>query len=250
MELKDRLLRIASHYGLSVREFERQSGLNRGNISNMTGALGTDKAAKIIAAFPEVNLYWLISGRGNMFAPANAERRVKVAYGFDDMSGGGTAFSDASLMYNGESVSARGTRLRLVPLYDLDLADGLSPLFKDANAYSPTDNIYIPGLPECDGAVRVRGKAMYPLLGNGDIVLYKKIDDISGVVWGEMYILSIATGGEDEYVTVRYIDRSVLGAGHILLKSYGDQQSPMEVPVASVKALAIVKASVRFNTMR
>ena len=67
MELKNRLKTICMHLGLSIREFERECGLSRGNISNMTGALGTDKVSKIIARYPMINLYWLITGEGEIF---------------------------------------------------------------------------------------------------------------------------------------------------------------------------------------
>ncbi|HAY30595.1 hypothetical protein GHJ49_11105 [Alistipes sp. dk3620] len=57
--------------GLSIREFERECGLKRGNISNMTGALGSDKLSKIIQRFPSIDLYWLLTGRGNIFRDAS-----------------------------------------------------------------------------------------------------------------------------------------------------------------------------------
>ena len=48
MDLKGRIKILSVHLGLSIREFERECGLKRGNISNMTGALGSDKLSKII----------------------------------------------------------------------------------------------------------------------------------------------------------------------------------------------------------
>lgn len=66
MDLKGRLKTLCNHFGLSIREFERECQLNRGNISNMTGALGSDKIAKIITRFPEIDIYWLLTGEGHM----------------------------------------------------------------------------------------------------------------------------------------------------------------------------------------
>ena len=48
---------------------------------------------------------------------------------------------------------------------------------------------------------------MYPLLKSGDIVLYKQLNDINDIFWGDMYLLSIDIDGE-EYVTVKYIQKS------------------------------------------
>lgn len=66
MDLKGRLKALCNHFGLSIREFERECQLNRGNISNMTGAIGSDKIAKIITRFPEIDIYWLLTGEGHM----------------------------------------------------------------------------------------------------------------------------------------------------------------------------------------
>ena len=66
MDLKGRIKILSVHLGLSIREFERECGLKRGNISNMTGALGSDKLSKIIQRFPSIDLYWLLTGRGNI----------------------------------------------------------------------------------------------------------------------------------------------------------------------------------------
>lgn len=66
--LKDRLKLFADYKGLSVRAFEEECGLNRGNVSNMKdlGALGSDKLSKIIDRFEDIDVYWLITGKGDM----------------------------------------------------------------------------------------------------------------------------------------------------------------------------------------
>ena len=74
MELKNRIKAVCVIFKLSVREFERECQLNRGNISNMTGALGSDKISKIIARYPSINLYWLLTGEGEMFLSRSANR--------------------------------------------------------------------------------------------------------------------------------------------------------------------------------
>jgi hypothetical protein len=64
--MKERLLEIADLLGLSVRKFEHSSGLQRGNISNMSdnGAIGSDKLSKIFDKFPQINPEWLLTGKG------------------------------------------------------------------------------------------------------------------------------------------------------------------------------------------
>lgn len=66
MDLKSRFKALCNHLDLSIREFERECQLNRGNISNITGAIGSDKIAKITTRFPEIDIYWLLTGKGSM----------------------------------------------------------------------------------------------------------------------------------------------------------------------------------------
>ena len=89
---------------------------------------------------------------------------------------------------------------------------------------------------------------MYPLLKSGDIVMYKEINDIAnGIFWGEMYLLSIDMGGE-EYITVKYIQKAS-DSQYIRLVSENKHHQDKEVSLAQVKALALVKASIRINAM-
>ncbi len=62
--IKERLYSIAEFEGLSVRAFEERCGLGRGNISNMApgGAIGSDKLTKILDAFPDVDINWILTG--------------------------------------------------------------------------------------------------------------------------------------------------------------------------------------------
>lgn len=61
-----------------------------------------------------------------------------------------------------------------------------------------------------------------------------------------MYLLSFTLDGDD-YITIKYIQKSDL-EGYVRLESHNPHHSPKEIPVDSIRALALVKASVRFNT--
>ena len=120
----------------------------------------------------------------------------------------------------------------------------------DLTAYMHrTDNfIHIPNLPKCDGAIYIVGDSMYPLLKSGDIVLYKQLKDIGDIFWGDMYLLSIDIDGE-EYITVKYIQKSER-EGYVKLVSQNPHHADKEVAVARIRALALVKASIRMNSIR
>lgn len=136
-----------------------------------------------------------------------------------------------------------------VILYDVEAAANLKHLFdnKDENILGM---IHIPNIPKCDGAVYVKGDSMYPLLKSGDIVAYKEIPlDMQHIFFGEMYLVSIDMDG-DEYLTVKYVNHSDKGDDWIKLVSYNQYHQPKDFPLSSVKAMAIIKLSIRMNTMK
>ena len=134
-----------------------------------------------------------------------------------------------------------------VPLYDIDAAANLRTLMGDKTA-NILGRISIPNIPSCDGAVYVRGDSMYPILKTGDIVAYKMVNDIQALVDGEMYLVNLEMDG-DEYLTVKYVHRSNKGEGWVQLASYNQHHGPMDVRLENIKAIALVKFSVRINTM-
>lgn len=138
--------------------------------------------------------------------------------------------------------------LQRIPLYNLEATAGLVSLFNDVDAI-PISYISLPDPPACDGAVYVRGDSMYPLLKSGDIVLYKQVHDMQyGIFWGEMYLISANVDG-DEFVTIKYIHKSER-ENCVKLVSHNQHHEPKDIPISMIRALALVKASVRYNTIR
>lgn len=137
-----------------------------------------------------------------------------------------------------------------VPLYDIEATAGVVGLFKNDNGNKkPIDFISIPNLPKCDGAIYVTGDSMYPLLKSGDIIMYKELNNsIESIFFGEMYLISINLDGE-EYVTVKWIHKSDKGDEYIKIVSQNSHHQPKDVHLKSIKALALIKASIRINSM-
>ena len=169
-----------------------------------------------------VNPDWVETGEGKMF---NAEPDL-------------TAFNLRT---------DRSLPLQSVPLYSIEGTAGLVPLFNQQQQFEPINYINIPTLPKCDGAIYVVGDSMYPLLKSGDIILYKQLNDVRDVFWGDMYLLSIDIDGE-EYITVKYVQKSE-HEGHIRLVSQNQHHADKEVEINRVRAVALVKASIRMHTI-
>lgn len=134
-----------------------------------------------------------------------------------------------------------------IPLYDMEAAAGLVSLFEKKQ--NIIDYISIPNMPKCDGALPITGDSMYPLLKSGDIVIYKEIRNIDeGIFWGEMYLLSVNIDGDD-LTLVKYIQRSEKGDEYIKLVSQNPNHQPKDVLLKKINALALIKASIRINSM-
>jgi phage repressor protein C with HTH and peptisase S24 domain len=142
----------------------------------------------------------------------------------------------------------RTVPLQHIPLYDMKATAGLVALFNDSGgAPAPADYIHIPNVPKCDGALYVTGDSMYPLLQSGDIVMYKQLHNIDDIFWGDMYLLSIEMDGE-EYVTVKYV-RKAERPGYVRLVSHNTHHAEKEVELSRIRAIALIKASIRLNSM-
>lgn len=71
MTTKERILQLASDNGLMKTSLLKKCGLRRGflDTDKMDGAVTDKQLAAILAAFPQVNLEWLITGDGQMYKP-------------------------------------------------------------------------------------------------------------------------------------------------------------------------------------
>ena len=222
----ERLKLIRKTLGLTQEQLAQRLGVGKTALSMIeTGKSRlSSRNRNILVQDLNVNPSWLESGRGEMF---NADPALSASFG-------------------------RGTEMTMplqsVPLYSIEATAGLVPLFEQQESHNPINYIHIPNLPKCDGAVYVAGDSMYPLLKSGDIVLYKQLHDLEDIFWGDMYLLSIDMDGE-EYVTVKYIQRSER-EGYVRLVSQNQHHAEKEVALSRIRAIALIKASIRMNSMR
>ncbi|MBB5623277.1 phage repressor protein C with HTH and peptisase S24 domain [Pedobacter cryoconitis] len=134
-----------------------------------------------------------------------------------------------------------------IPLYEMNPAGNLFDFFNQPP--NIIDYIQIPKLPKSDGALYILGESMYPLLKSGDIVIYKKINNLKeGIYYGEMYLLSIHIDGDDATL-LRYVHHSEKGEDYIRLISHNTTYAPKDISMEYVRAMALIKAGIRINTM-
>lgn len=223
--MNGRIKLIRKHLEMTQEQLAQRLGIGKAALSMIeTGKAGvSSRNRNILVQELNVNPEWLETGKGAMF---NAEPDL-------------TAYmhrTDNSLP------------LQSVPLYSVEGTAGLVPLFADQEHAKPLNYIHIPNLPKCDGAIYIVGDSMYPLLKSGDIVLYKQLGNINDIFWGDMYLLSIDIDGE-EYITVKYIQKSDR-EGYVKLVSQNAHHADKEIEIGRIRAIALVKASIRMNSIR
>ena len=166
------------------------------------------------------------------------------------LTGEGEVFNDGRSLFFSKAFTTKTDSLigiQDIPLYDFDATAGLVAIFNSSHAVA-TDYLRIPNLPPVDGAIYVRGESMSPLLKSGDIVMYKKKElSAESILWGEIYLLSFVTDG-DTYTAVKYIQKAD-DPDKIRLVSFNPAFAPKDIPMSSITALALVKASLTFHTM-
>lgn len=64
--VKERLVKFIDFKGISKNKFEQICGLSTRYVSNISQSIQPDKLRVISAVFPELNIDWLIIGRGSM----------------------------------------------------------------------------------------------------------------------------------------------------------------------------------------
>lgn len=80
-EFTKRLKKVIDYYGESASSFAEKIGVQRSSISHILS--GRNKPSlefvlKVLSSFPEVELYWLMNGKGKFPSEKDSEQKVEV----------------------------------------------------------------------------------------------------------------------------------------------------------------------------
>lgn len=239
MTARKRILEYIDLKGITKYKFYKDVGLSNGYLDK-EGNIGSDICEKISYQYDDLDLTWLITGKGSML---KSSLRVNSIEDIQDTP------TDRAMSIYKLKTDYFNTEKQLIPLYEISGAAGLTTLFDNKHVQQiPLDYISIPNAPKCDGAVFVRGDSMYPVLKAGDIVCYKHIENLEDIYWGEMYLLDIDVAG-DQYLTFKYVQKSDEGDEYVRLVSQNSHHSPKDIKKGDIRSIALVKVSIRYNTL-
>lgn len=160
MGIKERFIKYLKAKSVGQTAFEESSGLSRGAISQKSG-FSANSIGKIAFACPDLDLDWLITGKGSMLKSES---------------------SDFSPSYK------EGTPLLPIEAWGGSLSgSSISILAEQCKKYNvPISNI--------DFLIPIAGDSMMPDYCPGDIVGIKKINERAFIEWGKVYVLDTCNG--------------------------------------------------------
>ena len=169
MEIKDRISKFIQYKNITIAEFERNVSLANGYIKKFKGSIGSDKLNNITSYYPDINIDWLITGKGSMLKSeiSNMLAESPMEYG------------------------KKQTRPR-IPY--TAAAGSLTSAVEGITANQCEQIPRINAFPDYDFTIIIKGSSMEPKYEGGDEVACKRIDNTSFIQWGKVHVLDTAQG--------------------------------------------------------
>lgn len=186
----------------------------------------TDKLlSRINASLDYVfNPAWLLTGEGEMLNAA-----VAVEHGA------------AQPAQNTHNAPLGDTALPLIPIAAVAGFNGIDPpgaLPADCTLYN------IPEFTEAKAEylIRVSGSSMYPKYASGDILACRKIQEVTFLQWGKIYVIDSQQGA-----MVKRLFEIPDDSDHVLCKSDNPDYPPFRLPKLEIRSLSIVVGAIRLE---
>ncbi len=212
-EIKSRVIQFLENKGVNKEKFFQKIGVTSANFRGnaQKTPLNSNAIENIFTEFPEINLEWLLTGRGEMLRDKQEASHQPTKQG--------------------------------IPLIPLDAMAGFAIGSEQVVAYS-TDRYIVPEFDELkvDFLIRVKGSSMYPKYNSGDIVACKKLA-LSDIFfqWNKVYVLDTEQGALIKRI------RKGSDAEHITLVSDNEKYEPFELELSQLHAVALVVGVIRLE---
>jgi len=111
----------------------------------------------------------------------------------------------------------------------------------------PAFTVKIPGYEDCNFGMYVYGHSMYPTIENGSLILCRKVNDKSVIMYGEIYLIRTA-----DYLMVKRIQKNGKSSNVLCTSDNFEKRSedfrrfePFELPVDKIIDLYLVKGIIK-----
>ena len=179
--IKQKILLYLAQKGVSPYVFYKESGVTRGILQQNNG-ISEDNIARFLAYAPDINIEWLMTGRGDMLSTMQEKQQEK------SISDEKTAF-----LTNTPTIGK--------PYYDVDFLGGFNEII-NSQVIIPRNNIVVQGFERADLWCNVTGHSMEPKINPGDIIALRRCT-IEEVQYGEIYAVVL-----DNIRTIKILRRA------------------------------------------
>lgn len=211
MTLKDRLKEVRDYAKMGQTNFEKHTGISGGYFNNLKSSIGSDTVLKIVDKFPELNIDWLITGKGSMLKSAEPTPAINQEY-------------------------------KGAPYYNVDFIGGFDLV---SNDQTTIPDYYIDYPPyNKDGVMwcNVTGHSMEPEINHGDTIAIKELKDWRTYLpFGEVY--GIVT---TEHRTIKRVSKSDKeGFMRLIPTNSSPEFAAQDIPLTIVMKVFQVLGSVK-----
>lgn len=214
----ERLEEFIKNQCISVRSFEQtisaSDGMIRRAINNKTD-IQSKWLSKIADNYPQLNLNWLITGKGSMIISTQNKdsNELPIAHHTDSKEG--------------------------IPLIPINAMAGAFTEDQQIMEYE-CERFIIPSFKGADFLIGVKGSSMYPRYNSGDIVACKRLNlqDIF-FQWNKVYVLDT-----DQGPLIRRIKPGT-DKDHVTIVSDNKEYEPFELAIDHIYHVALVIGVIR-----
>lgn len=80
MNVKSRLKKFVESQKITISDFEKSINVSNGYVNSISKNIGIDKICMLLENYPNVNLEWLFTGKGEMFKTSTVEEVPEVKF--------------------------------------------------------------------------------------------------------------------------------------------------------------------------
>lgn len=222
--IKSRVVQFAEYKRVNKEKFFEKIGTTSANFRGkpLATPLNSETIVNIITEFPEINLEWLLTGRGSMLKAGVPEKAPAGRLPKPVVAGG------------------------LINFYDVDFAAGGDIAFyEDNNAVTPSYTMDIPEFGGCT-AFRTYGDSMSPLVRSGSILFGTIVANWqSHLEYGQIYGIVCL----DQRKYLKYIRKDPQNPQtHFLLRSENPEYDDFELPKEAIKSVWLIHGWINKRT--
>ena len=215
--IKERVLYFIENQGEKKETFFEDLGMSYANFKGVQkkSALGSDKIDKILSKYPDLNLEWLFSGKGEMLKTENTKTETS------------------------KEESVKG-----IPLVNATAIGGYGNNVFSFEERDVKDYYVIPKFKykQVDFMIEVEGSSMYPKYNSGDVVACRIIKERNFIQWNKTHVIATREQG----IIIKRIKPSD-APNSLLMVSDNESYDPFNVPEEEIEGLAIVVGVIRLE---